>query len=284
MMIHRANDRRRRRTDIGLTVAVLLAAWSAAAPAQSSPDALADLRLMTMKTAAKEYVFRSGPGPKETFAVSPEPLLRFTNPVSGLQAGGFFVWSDVSGRPMAAAQVFLTAENLWLHEFQSLSPHMFTAARDGKSAWEPQKPGVTVRAVPNAPSPAESAVKRLVQMRDIAKRFAASDEFEGRPRSDELRLLTKPLVRFGGDQMDTLDGALFTLAYGTDPELLILLEALRTDGEYRWHYSLAPMTGYALKATLDDQPVWEVGWRKPPFSPREPFFLLVHSREAPTSK
>ncbi|MDZ4688955.1 MAG: hypothetical protein SH850_28090 [Planctomycetaceae bacterium] len=262
-----------------MTVAALLAAWSAAAPAQTPPDALADLRLMTMKTAAKEYVFRSGSGPKGEFAVSPEPLLRFTNPVSGLQAGGFFVWSDVDGRPRAAAQVFLTADNLWLHEFQSLSPNTFTATRDGKSAWEPQKPGVAVRPLPTAPPPAETAVKRLVQMREIAKRFTASDEFEGRPRSDELRLLTKPLVRFGGEQSGTLDGALFTLAHGTDPELLILLEAVRTDGEYRWHYSLAPMTGYALKATLDDQPVWEVGWRKPPYSPREPFFLLVHSRE-----
>jgi len=269
-----------RRHGLDLAVAAVVAAWVATAFAQPSTDALADLRLETMKTAAKEYVFRSGPGTKGAFTVSPEPLLRFTNPVSGLQAGGFFVWSDVSGRPMAAAQVFLTADNLWLHEFQSLSPKTFTATRDGRPAWDPQKPGVTVRPVPEAPVPAETPVKRLVQMRDIAKRFTASDEFEGRPRSDELRLLTKPLVRFGGDQTDTLDGALFTLAHGTDPELLILLEASRTDGEYRWHYSLAPMTGYALKATLDDQPVWEVGWRKPPFSPREPFFLLVHGREA----
>ena len=27
-----------------------------------------------------------------------------------------------------------------------------------------------------------NAVKRLIQMRDIAKRFTASDEFEGRPK------------------------------------------------------------------------------------------------------
>ena len=39
------------------------------------------------------------------------------------------------------------------------------------------------------------------------------------------------------------------------------------------------MTGYALKASLDDNAVWEVPWRKPPFDPSEPFFILVHSRE-----
>jgi hypothetical protein len=39
------------------------------------------------------------------------------------------------------------------------------------------------------------------------------------------------------------------------------------------------MTGYALKATLDDKPDWEVPWRKPPYDPKEPFFIRVHSRE-----
>lgn len=266
----------------GFVVAGLLTMSCSIATAEPA-ESPADQRLQTMKAAAKEYVFR-GSGAEGMFAVSPEPLLRFTNPVSGLQAGGFFVWSDAQGRPRAAAQIFLTADNLWLHEFQSLSPTAFTATLDGKTAWEPRQPGVQVRPLPMAPPPAETAVKRLVQMRDLAKRFSASDEFEGRPKSDELRLLTKPLVRFGKEGTDTLDGALFTLAHGTDPELLILFEAIKTDGEYRWHYSLAPMTGYALKATLDDQPVWEVAWRKGPYSTRDPFFIRVHARETAIGK
>ncbi len=39
------------------------------------------------------------------------------------------------------------------------------------------------------------------------------------------------------------------------------------------------MTGYALKAALDEKPVWEVPWRKPPFDPNDPFFIIIHSRE-----
>ena len=106
-----------------------------------------------------------------------------------------------------------------------------------------------------------------------------SDEFEGRVQSDELRLLTRPLHRFGKTETETLDGALFAHAHGTDPELLIIVEAIRIESAYRWHYALAPMTGYALKATLDDKPNWEVPWRKPPYDPKEPFFIRVHSRE-----
>jgi hypothetical protein len=263
-------------------VAVLFLSCPTILPAQSAADLLVEQRLQTMKAAAAAYAFRGSDG--GSFAVSPEPLLRFTNPVSGLQAGGFFVWSDARGRPQAAAQLFLTADNLWLHEFQSLATGPFTASLDGRLTWEPRNPGVQRRPLPDTPSPAETAVKRLVQMRDVAKRFAATDEFEGRPKSDELRLLPKPLVRFGTEGAETLDGALFTLAHGTDPELLILIEAVRTDREYRWFYALAPMTGYVLAATLDSEPVWSVDWRKGPYSPKDSFFLRVAGKEPKSSE
>ncbi|TXT22600.1 MAG: hypothetical protein FD138_3392 [Planctomycetota bacterium] len=213
------------------------------AEAKSDAEKLAARRLEFMKNSVKDYEFLLGPDFKAKLTVEPEPRLRFTNPVSGLQDGGFFLWKSDSGRPMVGAQVFLTGDSLWIHEFQSLSPVPFRASRNDKITWEPKRAGVEVKPVPDAPVPAASAVQRLVQMRDIAKRFTASDEFEGRPQSDELRLLRKPLVRFGAENSDTLDGALFVHAHGTDPELMIVLEALKSDDGYRWHYSLAPMTG-----------------------------------------
>ncbi len=251
---------------------------------KATAEKVAIKRLEFMKNSVKDYEFLLAPDFKAKLAVELEPLLRFTNPVSGLQDGGFFVWKSEAGRPMVGAQVFLTSEDLWIHEFQSLAPVPFRVTHQGKMTWEPNRAGVEVKSVPNAPVPANSPVQRLIQMRDIAKRFTASDEFEGRPQSDELRLLTKPLVRFGAENSDTLDGTLFTHAHGTDPELMIVLEAVKSDGVYRWHYSLAPMTGYALKASLDDKPVWEVAWRKPPYDAKEPFFARVHSRELSLKK
>lgn len=113
----------------------------------------------------------------------------------------------------------------------------------------------------------------------MVRRFAVSDEFEGRENPDPLRLLPNPMLRFGAEDSDTLDGALFVYAHGTDPELLIVIEALKSDDAYRWHYALAPMTAYAMKAMLDEKPIWEVAWRKPPFLAEDPFLILVHSRE-----
>jgi len=267
--------------------------WSALAPvvllaiAVIGPRALADKadsteanrRLEFMKTSIADYDFRISPDYERKLTVEPEPLLRFTNPVSGLQDGGFFVWKDEHGRPMVGAQVFLTSDNLWLHEFQSLAPVAFRATREGAIPWEPSRAGVEPKPVPDAAVPADTPVQRLAQMRKIAGRFSVSDEFQGRKRTDELRLLSKPLLRFGDPDSTTIDGSLFAQAHGTDPELLIILEALKTEDGARWYYSLAPMTGYALQARLDDKPVWQVEWRKGPFDVKEPFLILVHSKE-----
>jgi hypothetical protein len=247
--------------------------------AKSESDPVAARRLDHIKLSARKYEIFVGPDFKKKLTVEPEPLLRFTNPVSGLQDGGFIVWKSEAGRPMAAAQFFLMADGTWLHEFQSLAPVPLKATLEGGSVWTPTKPGVEVKRVPDAPQPARTPVQRLVQMRDIAKRFSASDAFEGKPDSDELRLLSKPLIRYGADNSDTLDGALFVHAHGTDPELMIVIEALRSGDGYEWSYSLAPMTGYALKASLDGTKVWEVAWRQGPFSPTDIFFLRVDGKE-----
>jgi hypothetical protein len=246
---------------------------------KSMSQRIASKRLEFMKTSVSKYEILFGQDEKAKLSLVPEPLLRFTNPVSGLQDGCFVLWTSEAGRPMIGAQVFLTSDNLWIHEFQSLASGPVSATLDGEAVWSPERAGANSKPVPNAPQPAATAVQRLVQMRDIANRFKASDEFEGRVQSDELRLLTRPLFRFGTADSETLDGALFAHAHGTDPELLIIIEAIRVEPSYQWQYALAPMTGYALKATLDDKPNWEVPWRKPPYDPKEPFFIRVHTRE-----
>jgi hypothetical protein len=247
--------------------------------ASANEDTQAVRRLEFMKQSAADYEFLVGPDYTDKLLLEPEPLLRFTNPVSGLKDGGFMVWKDKSGRPMVGAQFFLTADDLWLNEFQSLATVPLRAVRDGGVKWEPARAGVEIKAVPDAPEPAQSAVQRLVQMRNIVERITSSDEFEGRPKSDSLRLMAKPLLRFGKEGTATLDGALFVHAHGTDPELMIVLEAIRSESGHRWSYSLAPMTGYALKASLDDQPIWEAPLRQAPWDLKEPFIVLIHSRE-----
>lgn len=236
-------------------------------------------RLDFMKAQAGEYRFAAADSDRRELRMVPEPLLRWTNDVSGLQDGTLFLWTEKSGRPAAAAQVFLTADNIWLHEFQSLYEGPFTAQRDDKPVWEPSRAGLSFKKLEGAPAPGSTAVKRLAQMRTLAGRFTANDEFEGKSRW-ELRMLAKPLLRYADEKAELLDGAMFVLAHGTDPEVFIVLEARKVDGVYAWHYALAPMTGYALKAQLDGKEIWEVQWRKGPFKASEPFFITVYKKGA----
>ena len=266
-----------------LVVLLLLAScpWAIAAEEEdaAAKEKLQAERLEFMKSSAAAYRFSTSSASE--LPIVAEPKLRWTNPVSGLQDGTLFLWTDKTGRPAAAAQVFLTADNLWLHEFQSLYEGPFSATRDDKPVWEPAREGVSFKRLAGAPPPAATAVKRLTQMKALADRFTANDEFEGKSRW-ELRMLAKPLLRYADEQSDLLDGAMFALAHGTDPEVFILLEARKVDSDYAWHYALAPMTGYALKVQLDGKETWEVQWRKGPYKPTDPFFITVYKKEAST--
>jgi len=43
---------------------------------------------------------------------------------------------------------------------------------------------------------------------------------------------------------------------GTDPEVVLLLEAVEREGKVVWQYALARATSYAVEASLGDEVVW----------------------------
>src|SRR5579871_515885 len=59
---------------------------------KSDDETLAAQRLAFMKSSAGEYEFVLGPDFKNKLTMEPDPLLRFTNAVSGLKDGGFMLW------------------------------------------------------------------------------------------------------------------------------------------------------------------------------------------------
>jgi hypothetical protein len=260
-----------------MLAAALVGQKQSSEPVPTEDDkAAAAERLDFMKRSATVYKITLGE--KETdLKLVHEPVLRWTNPVSTVPDGVLFLWVGPEGRPELAAQVFIAARttDLWLHEFQSLSMESLTVARDSKVTWHPQKPGIEMKPVEDAPAPAESAVQRLSQMRTIAQSLQAADDFEGKSRW-ELRLLVKPLHRYGKPNTDILDGALFTYAHGTDPEVFLMLEARGSPGKYRWHYALAPMTAYAVKVSAKGKELWNTPHRQAPFPQDEPYFILKY--------
>jgi hypothetical protein len=255
-----------------LTLA-LVAMLCAAGPTDD-PEAAA--RLEFMKKSAAVYTIALDDKKKTELKLVPDPALRWNNPVSNVPDGVLFLWLGQDGRPELAAQVFIAAgtKDLWLHEFQSLALSPLKITRGGKeSRWRPGKPGVEFHPVPDGPAVATTPVQRLAQMKAIAEGFSASDDFEGKSRW-ELRLLPKPLARYGKPKTEVTDGALFVFAHGTDPEVFLMVEAREVNGELKWHYALAGMTAYALKASHKGKEVWARPEQKAPFPPEKPYFIL----------
>src|SRR5579863_7776110 len=215
-------------------------------PDSDKPDEVAAQRLEFMLGAVRDLEATPDGSPAERWKTHPQPILRWTNPVAGIRDGIVAMWTDGT-RPVILAQVFPTKDNVWIHEFQSLAPGPFVM-RDGPHViWEPRKAGETFHALTDAPPPADSATRRLAQMRTIAREFNAFDDFRIRysdkeTTRHELRLMANPVYRYEMPSRQVLDGAVFPYVLGTDPEVFVVIEAReKEDGSRSWEYLVAPL-------------------------------------------
>jgi hypothetical protein len=252
-------------------------------------DAKADdasARLTYMKNSVMSYKVHPVETDAAPFRLEPEPYFRLNNAVSGVKDGAIFVWLGQDGRPEAAIQVFLVPSGIWIHEFTSLSTAPFIAEVGPTPRWRPSKPGVEFKPVPDAPKPGATPEQRLRQMRAIAERFSADDHFETKAWNS-LRLLTKPLARYGKAGTKVEDGALFGFVLAADPEVFLMLEARTGKEGLEWQYALAPMTCYPVKGWLkgkDDgstkgREVWNLPLRLPADDPAGTFYGTQYAKE-----
>jgi len=241
-----------------LTVLLIAASLSAAEPESGAGDNEATsaqkARLAAMKRMASRYQLAAGKDGVTKLELTAEPLLRWSNPVRGGEDGCLYLFVD-KGRPQAALSIYPTNDKqAWNHEFQSLAETQLAATKGDKIAWRPDKPGVEFKSLPDAPVPAESATRRLAQMRSLADHFSATVDFRGDKTA--LRRLSAPVYRYGSGETDPLDGAVFVFAQATDPELLLLLEARKSGDKHQWHYAVARSTMWVLEVEYGGRQVW----------------------------
>ena len=201
-----------------------------------------------------------------TEAMAPQRVLRWQNGTRGTQeSDGVFVLWILKGRPEASASIF-PYEGSIHHEFVSLSRDANLVVRDeGRVIWSPATPGIAFKDITGAPAPAGNPAARLKQMKGLADRFKVAITGRRADNSDreELRVLPRPLYRYEpseapGQGSGWIDGGVFAFVQGTDPEAILLLEAVDSDGRPRWQYGFARATSTALEARLDKQAVWAV--------------------------
>ncbi len=213
----------------------------------------------------------------------PKPILRWTNPATGRMYGEIYVWT-ANGRPESVISLYKVWEPAWgfAGELQSLSATNLVAKRDQSVAWKCEQPGIALRDVPDAPTTAATARRRLQQMRAIADDFSAVlIDCRQNPGGERqaLRLLTNPVFRYSSPGREVVDGAIFAFVVGTDPEALLLLEAHEKKNKKSWQYALARLNCDELAAFFKEQEVWRVG--RAAYEEREKPYVFMSLSESP---
>jgi hypothetical protein len=188
------------------------------------------------------------------------PVYKWTAPISTSGVfGAVYVWThEGCAEDITCFWRAVYGDNIVLtHEIHSLSPVALCPGRTGNHEWRPTA-GLQRQLVPSAPASAAKAPARLAQMRRLAEAFSLYTVTESGQRT-ELRLLNTPLYRYQSTDPEIVDGALFAFVcqVGTDPEVFLVLEALKTDEGPRWHYALARFSHLDTFAEYERKNVWK---------------------------
>ncbi len=246
--------------------AVAQSSDASVAQADTNDNGVAAMRKRFLD-AASEFAFSGGPRKDEAFDLVPDPVLNWSNPERRTLAGGMFLWTH-HGRPMVAMCGYPTGELggddsvVYDCEFQSLASGPIFATKTGVLVWQPNQAGVSFRVFENEPSPANSSAARLLLMRRLSREFTGKLVPSMRPEIP-LRLLSSPIYRYPEPtpSSDYVDGAVFALVQGTDPEVLLQVEAVAIDkGKAEWRYALSRMSIVPSEVRHRETLVWETDW------------------------
>jgi hypothetical protein len=110
-------------------------------------------------------------------------------------------------------------------------------------------------------------------MRQLAEQFSVQIT-DWSNETYRLRLLPKPLFRYESTDPEVLDGALFAFTYTTDPEVLVMVEARKTDNGFRWMYGLARMNIGELRVSYRDKEIWKADRLEHPYFYKNGIYTL----------
>jgi len=248
-------------SQMGCVLLVVLAACvtSSSAVAQDSSKSTAARRKYIDHLTA-EFRFTTEDESKRILSRSENSVLQWSWPRNGFTDGHTYVWVS-NGRPQVIGGAFLIpAEKQAYYEFVSVADAALTCQRNGETVWTPPAVELPWWEIPDAPRLAETPRAKAGQMRAIARQFRGVARM-GPPRYEpgarwELGLLTSPIYRYSGAGRDVLEGAIFVWAMGTDPQLLLLLEAQQREGATHWRAAFTRLSGFELAASFGEKEIW----------------------------
>ncbi|VTR96174.1 Uncharacterized protein OS=Planctomyces maris DSM 8797 GN=PM8797T_23941 PE=4 SV=1 [Gemmata massiliana] len=227
-------------------------------------DGLAKKMLPIYLKDAEGYSLAVESAPKKALELKKEPVFEWSDSArEGFTTQGVvFVWLR-AGRPAAIGSIYSEPEERLkgrkvYHEFHALDAEklLVTPPKGTLNEWKPEA-GLVRKELLDAPAPADTAAARLLQMKKLAAEFTGHGIDQQKKRVD-MRLLPTPLYRYPTAKTGVIDGALFTLVAtaGTDPEILLLIEAKEEKGKVRWEFACGRFSDKSLYVQRKEKEVW----------------------------
>lgn len=187
------------------------------------------------------------------------PLLTYGDSARSNENGTLWAWGK-TGRPLALVELYQPTGNAnWVHALSLTSTSKVSLKTPVATRWTPEETQIQPQKVPEAEPPATREAQRLRQLKDLARRFTAHEFWDPDNSRFELRLLVQPVHRYKDPEAGLQDGAVFVIAHGTNPEVLLLIEALgKSVEEARWHCGFARLGSAEMHVELDGKEMWKV--------------------------
>ena len=245
-----------------LAACCLLLGSPAAVRAEENDTAARNERLQEMRRRAADLIVKLGP-PSAAATLQPNTaaLLRFNDATREFHDGTLWAYCD-RGRPCLMVSIE-KYDKFWSHELISLTERELVVEA-GDWTWQPQEPLVKPQPIVKAEEPAGTAEGRSRQARALARRFSAVEFLGDDQERIELRMQSRPILIYTAAELGVETGMLFVLSNGTNPEVLLMLEAVRKGESARWQYAFARISTAALEGALDGERVWGVDHSKSP--------------------
>jgi hypothetical protein len=189
-----------------------------------------------------------------------QPLLRFSDETRADDQGSLWAWGD-KGRPVALFEIFqkATTRHVWTTGICNTSGGKLRASRTGAPWWLENDSDIAFKEVPAAPLVAADTALRQRQMKLLAQKFSAHEIYNPNNTRYDLRRLDRPLRSYRDEDAGIVEGGLFAFANGTNPEILLFVEArqgMPKGSKPTWQFGVGRSANAELHLEYDGREVY----------------------------
>jgi hypothetical protein len=227
-----------------------LAAQEPAPTAQEPSPADARMEAMTTRASLLKMAFAELPD-RPAPELLKSAVLRASDPTRDEIDGAVWLWLD-GKRPAAALCLLSYPTGKWNYEHVALCDEALAVTGRRTWSWRPKPAARPWTRLPDPVPPTARAQQSA--LRGIARRLEATESRRG--ETFALRLLDRPIYTYADPDRGIVQGGLFAMSYGTNPELLVQVEA-RTEGDKpHWQIAFARLSAAELIVRQSDKEIW----------------------------